>query len=80
VGLAWTREGYSRWLVPETWILVDSSFGGNVFARVRKDYDGWRAHVMGDDGAIQSGPLPFNEACARAQRRVEACATPKSLN
>jgi hypothetical protein len=78
VVLAWSREGYARWLVPETWILGDR--GGNVFARVRRDPDGWRAHVMGEDGAIQSGALPFDEACTRAQKRVEACPAPKALN
>jgi hypothetical protein len=78
VALAWTREGYARWLVPETWILRDAKFA--VYARVRRDPDGWRAHVMHEGRAIQSQPLPFKEACARAQKRVESNPEPKSLN
>jgi hypothetical protein len=74
--LGWHREGYARWLVPETWVLRDSM--GAIFARVRRDHDGWRAHVMTEAGTLQSGPLPFQQACTRARARVEAC--PRPLN
>lgn len=81
MGPAWQREGYRAWIEPETWIFVDRPLGGNVLARVRKDPDGWRAVVRSLDGEVlQAGPFSFEDAKAKAQRRVEACPGLTPLN
>ena len=37
--LTWKREGYSSWIVPETYILRNAA--GAIYAKVRKDEHGW---------------------------------------
>lgn len=44
--VSWRREGYARWVEPETHILADARL--NVFAKIERHGDGWLARRTGE--------------------------------
>ena len=68
--VSWRREGYSRFLEPETWVLSDQPRGGNVFAKAERYVHGWLAWRTGESAKFWPDD-EIEDVMARLQRFVE---------